>query len=216
MNPSPSLFRLSGAEILALAGALVLLLLHALPAAGSWLEYRYALLATQPWRALGAHLVHINWTHVGINAAAWYVVARLFAPDLSARQQALVLLLCALAISAGLALLHPSIVWYRGFSGVLHGLFFAGAACWLAGAVASQRTRTWRDLWLPAALVAGGCIKVMVEQPGGSHTPFADWLGAGTVPQAHLLGAVTGALVGAAIAWRRRAGGAQAAPAADL
>jgi hypothetical protein len=52
---------------------------------------------------------------------------------------------------------------------------------------------------------------VIAEQPGGSATPFADWLGAGTVPQAHLLGAVAGALVGAALALRprRRAGAAE-------
>jgi membrane associated rhomboid family serine protease len=44
--------------------------------------------------------------------------------------------------------------------------------------------------------VAGGAIKVALEQPGGSATPYADWLGAGTVPQAHLAGALTGALLG--------------------
>jgi rhomboid family GlyGly-CTERM serine protease len=203
--------RLSQAERWALAGAAAILALHALTPVQAHLEYRHALLAREPWRLLTGHWVHINWMHAGINAAAWIVVARLFAPDLGARQQALALLVASLAIGVGLALLHPTIVWYRGFSGALHGLFFAGTTCWLVRALAQPARRSLRDLWLPVALCAGGWIKVIAEQPGGSATPFADWLGAGTVPQAHLLGAVAGALVGAALALRprRRAGAAE-------
>lgn len=194
---------LSRAERWALAGAAILLLLHAMEPVQPALEYRHALLAREPWRLLTGHWVHINWIHAGVNAAAWFVVARLFAPDLGARPQALVLLVASLAVGIGLATLHPTIVWYRGFSGALHGLFFAGAACWLASALAQPTRRTLRELWLPALLFAGGWIKVIAEQPGGSATPFADWLGAGVVPQAHLLGAVAGTLLGAGIAWRR-------------
>jgi membrane associated rhomboid family serine protease len=58
------------------------------------------------------------------------------------------------------------------------------------------RPRDWRRLWLPAALFFGGWIKVAFEQPGGARTPYAEWLGAGTVPQAHLIGAICGTLLG--------------------
>jgi membrane associated rhomboid family serine protease len=53
-------------------------------------------------------------------------------------------------------------------------------------------------------LFAGGWIKVIVEQPGDASTPYANWLGAGVVPQAHLAGAITGTLLGAALWWRER------------
>jgi rhomboid family GlyGly-CTERM serine protease len=143
--------------------------------------------------------VHIKWTHALINAAAWFIVARLFAPEFARWRQPVVLLASALAITLSLALLHPTIAWYRGFSGVLHGLFFAGALCWLLGTLRAGKT-SMNALWLPVVLVAGGAIKVALEQPAGSATPYADWLGAGTVPQAHLAGAVTGALLGVVFA----------------
>jgi rhomboid family GlyGly-CTERM serine protease len=196
-------FTLSRAERWAIAGALLLLALQAAAPLQPALEYRHALVAQQPWRLLTAHLVHINWTHASINAAAWVIVARLFAPDLGARQQALVVLVCSLATGVGLVWLYPAIVWYRGFSGSLHGLFFAGAACWLVTTLAQRAKWSARDLWLPAVLFIGGWIKVIAEQPGGSHTPFADWLGAATVPQAHLLGAASGTLLGALAGWRK-------------
>lgn len=180
---------------MALVGAAVVLALQALPHI-SLLEYRRALLTTEPWRWITGHAVHINWAHAAINVAAWWVVARLFAPDLSARRQALVLALSAFAISATLAWFYPSIEWYRGLSGVLHGLFFAGATVWMITA----RPRTLANLWLPVALWVGGWIKVLLEQPIGAATPYVDWLQAGVVPQAHLAGAACGTLFGLAVA----------------
>lgn len=195
--------RLSAAERLALAGAMLLVLLQMLTvgnapllAAGA-LEYRAATAFAEPWRLITSHLVHINWPHALINAAAWWVVARLFAPELPPWRQLAVLGVAALAIGLGLAALHPTIVWYRGFSGVLHALFFAGGVQWLL--VALRGPRSLGALWLPVVLVLGGALKVALEQPAGSTTPYADWLGAGTVPQAHLLGAVAGAAFG--ITW---------------
>lgn len=181
----------SRAEVAAVVIALAMLLLQALPNVDA-LDYRYAALSDEPWRWLTGHLVHVNWQHALINAVALWVVARLFAPDLSAWRQLAVLLAAALAISAGLALLYPSIVWYRGLSGALHGLFFAGASVWLIKALRGG----FRELWLPSALFFGGWIKVALEQPGGATTPYAEWLGAGVVPQAHLIGAACGTLLG--------------------
>jgi len=181
----------SRAEVLAIAIAMGILLLQATPYAGA-LEYRNTALNTEPWRWLSGHFVHVNWQHALINAAALWVVARLFTPDLTAPRQLVALLCAAIAISAGLAWLYPSIVWYRGLSGALHGLFFAGATVWLLKA---RRLRL-RGLWLPLALWLGGWIKLVLEQPGGATTPYAEWLGAGVVPQAHLIGAACGTLLG--------------------
>ncbi len=186
---------MSPAERVAVGLALALLVLHAL-APGESLEYQRHRLALEPWRALTGHLVHINWPHALVNAAALWVVARLYAEDLGWRRQLVALFVSALAISGALAFAYPSIEWYRGLSGALHGLFFAGATTWLL----SERPRTFSRLWMPAALLVGGWIKVVLEQPGGATTPHADWLGAAIVPQAHLVGAACGTLLGALFA----------------
>jgi rhomboid family GlyGly-CTERM serine protease len=175
--------------------AIVLLALHAF-APGEALEYQRGALARQPWRLFTGHLVHINWPHALINAAALWVVARLYAPYLSAARQAIAVAASALAISATLAWLYPAIEWYRGLSGALHGLFFAGAAAWLL----TERPRSLRRLWLPAALFAGGWAKVLLEQPYNGALPHADWLGTAIVPQAHLAGAACGTVLGALLA----------------
>ena len=187
----------SRAEFVAIAIALLILGLQALSDLSA-LEYRNTNSAAEPWRWVTAHLVHVNWQHALINAVALWVVARLFAPDLTAPRQLCALLTAALAISACLALLYPTIEWYRGLSGALHGLFFAGATLWLIKA----KPRGFRQLWLPSALFFGGCIKVALEQPGGATTPYAEWLGAGVVPQAHLVGAACGTLFGLLLAIR--------------
>lgn len=188
-------FSLSTAERWAVVLAALVLSLHAL-GLDEGLEYRRALLVHEPWRLLTGHLAHINWPHALINGAALVIVARLFAPDLGARRLMVVLLASGLLISLGLAWLAPGIAWYRGLSGVLHALFFAGAAKWLTTA----RPRTAHTLWLPAALFVGGWIKVALEQPASDALPYADWLGAAVVPQAHLFGAACGSVFGLAFA----------------
>ena len=196
--------RLSPPERAAIGLAVVVLALHAL-APGDALEYQRGALARQPWRLVTGHLVHLNWPHALVNAAALWIVARLYAPDLSATRQAVALAASALAISAALAWLHPDIGWYRGLSGALHGLFFAGAVTWLL----AERPRRLGRLWMPALLFIGGWVKVVFEQPSGGALPNADWLGAAVVPQAHLAGAACGTALGALFAAAKARGGEQ-------
>ena len=181
--------------------AAIALLLQAIGAADA-LELRRALWQGEPWRLLTGHLVHLNWLHALVNAAALVIVARLFAHDLDAARQAAVMAISAIVIGVGLMSLYRGIDWYRGLSGVIHALFFAGATAWLAG----ERSLDLRKVWLPVALVAGGWIKVLAEQPRGDVLPHAEWLGAAVVPQAHLIGATCGTAIGLlfALADRRR------------
>jgi len=181
----------------ALAGGALLLLLQAVPGLPSLLEYQRDALPAEPWRLLTGHLVHVNWTHALVNAAAWLVLALLFTGSMAARRQLLSLALGAAFISLALAAWHPAIQWYRGASGVLHTLFFAGAATAVGRALRAGRPRSAAA---PLALLAGGWIKVVVEQPAGGVTPYAEWLAATTVPQAHLLGAIAGTALGALFA----------------
>jgi rhomboid family GlyGly-CTERM serine protease len=177
----------SPAELAALAGAAVVLLLQALDA-GTALEWRRGLLAAQPWRLLTGHLVHLGWRHAVLNAAAWIAVARLFAAELAPRRQFALFVACSLGISAALWLADPQLDWYRGASGALHGLFAAGT---LDALLAAPRAAERR---LPALLLAGLWLKIALEQAGAGTLAPAAWLGAVVVPPAHLAGAVCGSL----------------------
>ena len=198
--PSPTP-RVRPAFAAALAGAALVLLLQAMPEVLSVLEYRRAMLVSEPWRLLTAHIVHVNWMHALLNAGAWLVLARLFEPHFDAKRQLLSLLFGAAFISLSLATFYPSIQWYRGASGALHALFFAGASASLATAL---RNRSRPATLLPLALLAGGAIKVALEIPRGATTPYVEWLAAATVPQAHLLGAIAGTALGLLLAGSQR------------
>ena len=183
----------------ALAGSALILLLQLMPEVPAALEYRRSALAAEPWRLLTGHIVHVNWTHALVNSGAWVVLAWLFAPQRDARRQLLSLAFGAALISLALAVGFPSIQWYRGASGALHALFFAGATAAVGESLRRQRRRA---ALLPLGLTVGGWLKVILEQPGGSVTPYAEWLAAATVPQAHLFGALAGTLLGLIFAAR--------------
>ncbi len=224
------------AEIFALLGALGLVLLHAgaSPAVLALLEYHADRVWAQPWRVFSAHLVHLSWAHVLVNAAAWVVVVRLFFKELTVLRQLVTLVVAGIVIGCALPLLWPGIGHYRGFSGVLHALYFAGAVLWwgaawngtsgaqlphphpnppLEGEGIKTRqapedatTRLWLPsrVWLPSLLLVAGTVKVLLEAPWSATMPWADWLGAYVVPQAHGVGALVGALVGVVFAVSHR------------
>lgn len=194
MKPLPALTR---APLIALLGAAIVLALQGWPGAADSLQYESARNAAEPWRLLTAHFVHLNWRHAMVNAAAWVVLARLFAPDLSAQRQLVAIVAGAAGVGAGLALFYPGFAWYRGLSGALHALYFAGAGAWsLRALTATPRAAAS----LPVALFAAGWIKVALEQPRAATLPISAWLGAPVVPQAHLIGALCGTLMALAFA----------------
>ncbi len=189
----------SEAERFALAGAAAVLLLQAADL-GSTLEYRRALLATEPWRLVTGHLVHANWRHAIVNALAWFATARLFAYELPPARQAWLLAASALGASLLLWLAAPQVAWYRGLSGALHGLFAAAAVLWLARAVKVRDAGAARRALAPALLLAAVWAKVLAEQLGGAAITNPSWLGVAVVSQSHLFGAGVGTLA-ALLGW---------------
>ena len=191
------MFCLSRAElvtlIVTLAAACGMLALAAVPDLASALEYRRALLASEPWRLISAHVVHVDGRHAALNAVAWLVLARLFATDLSGPRQAGALVAGGLFIGVGLWLFFPAIAWYRGLSGALHALFFAGVTLQLGRAL---RQGIHRDAALPLVLAVGGIIKLAREHPWAATPGYSEWLAIPTVPQAHLLGGLCGVALG--------------------
>ena len=163
---------------------------------GDALEYRRPLLGSEPWRLLTGHFVHLSLLHAMLNGVALLLLGRLFAERLRPSEFWTVLGIAPILISLVFWAAMPELMWYRGLSGSLHALYFAGCITWL-------RTSTGRARWLPAAAIVGGTLKVLLEQPWDASFPFHAWLGAAVVPQAHLVGAVIGAALGwCFVAWR--------------
>jgi rhomboid family GlyGly-CTERM serine protease len=162
-------------------------LILALSGLGEWgrntLQYeRIALAHGQWWRLLSGHLVHLGWRHALLNCAGLTLLWMLFAREFPPRRWLWIALLAAASIDAGLWLLQPTVDWYLGASGVLHG-------AWAAGACAMYR----RGDGSGAALLLLLIVKLVYEQQSGAS------LFDGELPlvsAAHLYGTL-GGLIGA-------------------
>ena len=153
-------------------------------AAQSLLRYdRDALAAGQWWRLLSAHVIHLSYEHALLDVAGLALMWALFARDYSWRGWLLILGLGVAGIDAGLWLLSSTTQWYVGSSGVLHGVMAAGAAAHL-------RARQ-PDGWVLALFLVG---KLVYEQSAGALPLTA---GGAVIVDAHLYGAVGGALAAA-------------------
>jgi rhomboid family GlyGly-CTERM serine protease len=182
---------------LLLAGVLLLMQWLAGP---SWERVRYErqeILAGQLWRLVTAHLIHVDFTHLGWNLAGLALVAWLFGREFRAGEWALVLVGSTIAVDLGFLLLEPQLEWYVGFSGVLHGLMAAGLCAWL-----------WRSPDSLTALVATVFAAKLAWEHFAGPLPFtAGSLDVPVVHQAHSYGAVGGLAVALALLWRQRADG---------
>lgn len=177
---------------LLLAGACLLLGLGG-DAARELLRYeRDALLSGELWRLVTGHLVHLGWPHLWLNLIALIILGNLFTDVLARSHWWLGLLLSALAIDAGLFLINTAVVWYVGLSGVLHGIMLLGALHLVR-----------QQVFIGVALLLGVLLKVAWEQWQGP-LPFTESAAAGPVlVDAHLYGALGGALT-FAILWAHR------------
>jgi rhomboid family GlyGly-CTERM serine protease len=160
------------------------------------LEYRRSLLGSQPWRLLTGHFVHLSFLHALLNCVALVLLGRLFSDRLRLGEFFSILLVAPVLISALFWMVMPELHWYRGLSGVLHSIYFAGCVVWIA-------TTSGRARWLAVAALIGGTLKVLVEQPWDASFPVHRVLHVAVVPQAHLAGAIVGAAAGLLLRRRR-------------
>jgi rhomboid family GlyGly-CTERM serine protease len=163
---------------------------------GSALEYRRAFALSEPWRLFTGHFVHITFLHALLNAVALVLLGRLFADRLRHGEMFAILGVAPVLISVLFWALLPELEWYRGLSGVLHAVYFAGCVVWLA-------TTDGRARWLPIAALLVGTLKVLLEQPWDASFPMHEWLRVAVVPQAHLVGAIVGTAAGLVLRRRR-------------
>lgn len=155
----------------------------------AWRFERSAIADGEWWRLAGAHLVHLDARHALANTAGIALLWGLFARSYRPGSWLAALAVITAGVNAGLWWLTPSLQWYVGASGVLHGVFACGCVALLA---ARER------VGYIAALVFLG--KLLWEQWQGA-LPLA-----GNVPvvtEAHLFGAAGGLLAGLALhTWR--------------
>lgn len=166
------------------------------------LEYRRALAAREPWRLFTGHFVHLSLLHAALNVVALLLLDRLFADRLRPRELFAILGIAPTVMSLILWLALPELQWYRGLSGVLHAVYFAGCVVWIAASAGRAR-------WLPSAALVGGTLKVLLEQPWDASFPMHEMLRVAVVPQAHLVGAIVGIAAGLALRQRRQKGKAE-------
>ena len=151
--------------------------------AGALRYQRAAILHGQLWRLFSAHLLHLSGAHLLLNLCGLGLVWALFARELSGAAGWWALVCSALGVSLGLLLFDPGLDWYVGLSGVLHGLFAAGAI------------RHWRERPAEAALMLAVLAgKLLWEQLLGPLPGTSAVAGGPVVVDAHLFGALGGGL----------------------
>jgi rhomboid family GlyGly-CTERM serine protease len=133
------------------------------------------------WLLLTGHLVHLNWTHWGLNMAGLLIVAIFFSLYGTLLDWLFVLLFSAAVIGLGLYWFHPELIWYVGLSGVLHGLFLYGAM---------REIRYYPFSGYVLVLLLSG--KLFWEYMNGALPGSEEITGGRVLVEAHLYGAVAG------------------------
>ena len=173
---------------------LPVLVLQATPWLAQYAQFdRTAVGAGQFWRLITCHLAHCNWEHLFWDAAMFVLLGTIC----ERRDRVAWLACCAvssLTIAWAILTFQPGIELYRGLSGIDTGLFVL-----LAIGVAAGRwaVRDWKSLAVIGGLLIGLVAKTAYEAVTGA-TLFVDSSTAGfvAVPLAHLVGALTGGLIG--------------------
>ena len=149
---------------------------------------RGGIAAGELWRLLSGHLVHLGSSHTLLNLAGlvlvWFLVGRAF----SWTQWLWIIAGSVAAIDLGLWFGTPSLQWYVGLSGLLHGLLAAGIVAGLAARSGEAA--------ILAVVVAG---KLAWEQFAGPLPGSVATSGGAVIVDAHLYGVIGGALVAAVL-----------------
>ncbi len=144
------------------------------------------------WRLLSGHFVHLGWSHFLLNGVGLLLIFYLVASRFSPVQWLLLTSVVIAGIDIGFWYWQPQLIWYVGLSGLLHGYLAAGA-------VDGIRTRQL-DYWLIAAFLL---LKVGYEQLLGPLPGSEGTTGGNVVVAAHLYGAISGALAGLILSFRK-------------
>jgi len=152
---------------------------------------RLAIIDGEYWRLLSGHFSHLGPEHLLLNLAGLVLVWLLVGRQYTTGQWFIVTAFSLAVITLGFWYLDPNLIWYVGLSGLLHGLL-------IAGAIRGIKTQPVESIIIIAA-VAG---KLIYEQLIGPLPGSEATAGGAVITNAHLYGAVGGAMI-AALLWRR-------------
>ena len=175
---------------------LVLALLLSGDSGGAWLRFdRTGIAAGEAWRLVTGHLVHLGVSHALLNLAGLVLVWILVGHAFRWKQWLWVIAGATGTIDIGLWFGAPSLEWYVGLSGLLHGMLAAGIFAGLANR-SSQAV-------ILAVFVTG---KLAWEQLAGALPGSEATAGGAVIVDAHLYGAIGGVLAAALLIRVGRAG----------
>lgn len=137
------------------------------------------------WRLWTAHWVHVGWIHFLLNMMAFACLPFIF-PHTKAWHILSLLLLLPPFISLVFYFYLPYIEAYAGLSGVLHGLYTAVALVYL-------QYRKERNF---AFLVLGLIVAKLIWENTFGQSGTAQLIGSPVLTEAHLYGAIGGAIFG--------------------
>lgn len=135
------------------------------------------------YRLATGHLVHLDWRHLLLNLAGLLLVWLLVGDRYRSAHWLVIAGASAAAIDALFWWSMPELRWYVGLSGVLHGLLIAGAI----GLIRERRTEA-------LVLLAAVGAKLVYEHLVGPMPGSADAVSGNVITEAHLYGALGGAL----------------------
>lgn len=137
------------------------------------------------WLLLTGNFVHLGTGHLLMNMAGLVLIVVLVWQHFTWFEWVLITLVSSLTVGVGLYLRDPDVFWYVGFSGTLHGLI-------LAGVLADLRVYPKSAALLLILIVA----KLVWEQVSGALPGSESLAGGSVVVNAHLYGAIGGAVIG--------------------
>ena len=171
----------------ALLAALILVLNVLEPHASEWLGfYPELVIHGDWWRVITGQLLHTNDNHMWLNLAGLVLVWALHGEHYRAHHFFSVVLLSLILIGTSL-MFFVDYGHYAGLSGVLHCLLIYGGVLDI-----KNKDKTG---WL---LLAGVTLKVAYEVLVGPSAETEALIGAAVAFEAHLLGVISGALLGLA------------------
>jgi rhomboid family GlyGly-CTERM serine protease len=141
--------------------------------------------AGEYWRGLTSHFLHTNFNHLALNVAAVALLWALHGHFYNVKNYCVVFVCSAITATLGVHLYSPEISQYVGLSGVLHGFFVWGA---IKDIQHKEKTGY--------LLLLGVLGKLAYEQIVGPSEDVAALISATVAIDAHLWGALGGALVG--------------------
>jgi rhomboid family GlyGly-CTERM serine protease len=154
----------------------------------TWVYQRELISQGELWRAFSAHFFHTNGFHLLLNGAAVILLWALHGQFYTVSTYSTVFIISAITCTLGIHFFSLNIVEYVGLSGVLHGIFIWGA---IEDIKAKDKTGY--------LLLLGVILKIAHEQVYGASSDVASLIEASVAINAHLWGAIGGAIASALI-----------------